>query len=99
MKRKKFKTFYELAEYFSVLLESESKESQAQLQLSGENSVKIMTVHASKGLQFPILFLPDLKQNDNKIDMMSISVEEYNKMKIEMKQLRLEIAELKQLKK
>ena len=33
-------------------------------ELSGENSVKIMSIHASKGLEFDVVFIPLLWEND-----------------------------------
>ncbi len=36
--------------------------SQAQDSIKDDNSLKIMTVHASKGLEFPIVFLPALEE-------------------------------------
>ena len=36
--------------------------SQAQDSIKNDNSLKIMTVHASKGLEFPIVFLPALEE-------------------------------------
>lgn len=36
--------------------------SQAQDSIKNNNSLKIMTVHASKGLEFPIVFLPALEE-------------------------------------
>lgn len=40
---------------------SSENESEAQSE-EGENSVKIMTVHKSKGLEFPIVILPDMDE-------------------------------------
>jgi len=62
-----------IEELFKVMLEIEKKGktlkefleettlSQAQDNLENTNSVKIMTIHASKGLEFPIVFLPALE--------------------------------------
>ncbi|MBQ3049084.1 MAG: helicase-exonuclease AddAB subunit AddA [Oscillospiraceae bacterium] len=36
---------------------------------SGGNSVSIMTIHASKGLEFPVVFVPENSKNFNKMDM------------------------------
>jgi len=36
------------------------------VEFSGENSVKIMSIHAAKGLEFEVVFLPGLWKNDYK---------------------------------
>lgn len=73
-----FTTVYELVQYLSTLIDSDSNEVQAQLEPAGEHSVKIMTIHSSKGLQFPILFLPELHSSDikSKISKNSILINE-----------------------
>ncbi len=35
----------------------------------GENAVRIMTIHGSKGLEFPIVFVPELEKRFNKTDL------------------------------
>jgi ATP-dependent helicase/nuclease subunit A len=38
------------------------REGEAGLQPDGEGSVTLMTIHKSKGLEFPVVFLPDMAQ-------------------------------------
>ena len=40
-----------------------SKEAPGALSVSGGNSVRIMTIHASKGLEFPIVAIADMKES------------------------------------
>ncbi len=44
------------------LIDREIKEAEAQVTLEDRGTVKIMTIHASKGLQFPVIFAPYLNQ-------------------------------------
>jgi ATP-dependent helicase/nuclease subunit A len=41
-----------------------SEESKANVNTTGMDAVKIMTVHASKGLQFPVVFLPCMDEEN-----------------------------------
>jgi len=47
---------------FEDLLEN-SKEAPGALSVTGGNSVRIMTIHASKGLEFPIVAIAEVKEN------------------------------------
>ena len=40
-----------------------SKEAPGALSVSGGNSVRIMTIHASKGLEFPVVAIAEVKEN------------------------------------
>jgi len=40
--------------------EPEGEESKASIDVRGQNVVQIMTIHAAKGLQFPVVFCPEL---------------------------------------
>jgi ATP-dependent helicase/nuclease subunit A len=48
----------EFSRYLETLIQTETRESEATLEAEG--SVRLMTVHRSKGLEFPIVILPDL---------------------------------------
>ncbi|MHC1709395.1 MAG: UvrD-helicase domain-containing protein [Methanomassiliicoccales archaeon] len=53
-----FFTLYDLKDWLALSVDDVDKEGQAQLEASGD-AVRIMTVHASKGLEFPIVILPE----------------------------------------
>jgi len=42
------------------LIETQMREGEAQINLDDPNTVKVMTIHAAKGLQFPVVFVPFL---------------------------------------
>jgi len=46
--------------YINDLIDREMREGEAQINLEDRTAVKIMTIHAAKGLQFPAVFLPFL---------------------------------------
>ena len=49
---------YDLVKWLHLNVDESEKEGQAQLDAAG-NAVRIMTVHASKGLEFPIVIIPE----------------------------------------
>ncbi|NLX47721.1 MAG: UvrD-helicase domain-containing protein [Euryarchaeota archaeon] len=53
-----FFTLFDLKDWLALSVDDSDKEGQAQLEASGD-AVRIMTVHASKGLEFPIVILPE----------------------------------------
>ncbi|MFL5844005.1 MAG: UvrD-helicase domain-containing protein [Solirubrobacteraceae bacterium] len=46
-------------------LEAEARESDAPVELAGEDAVRLMTIHAAKGLEFPVVVLADLGRLPN----------------------------------
>ncbi|MCM2358249.1 MAG: UvrD-helicase domain-containing protein, partial [Geobacteraceae bacterium] len=46
--------------YLVELVETEPTEAEAVISAEGEDVVRLMTVHQSKGLEFPVVFIPEL---------------------------------------
>lgn len=51
--------------HIDTLLEQEADEGQAQLESEAADAVKLLTIHKSKGLEFPVVVLPDLARSLN----------------------------------
>ncbi len=56
-------TLSDFTAYLSDLSDREVRESEAETDVS--NAVRLMTVHASKGLEFPMVILPDASWSNN----------------------------------
>ncbi len=54
---------FEIVEFLSVQITGEAREEDAVLPQAG--SIQIMTIHGAKGLQFPMVILPDLYNGGN----------------------------------
>ena len=50
----------ELVRYFKTRLDELSEDPEAQMTPEGEGAVQIMTIHQAKGLEFPIVFVPEV---------------------------------------
>jgi ATP-dependent helicase/nuclease subunit A len=56
-----FASLYDFVGRLDRLIEEEEKEGQAAIE-SQTDAVRIMTVHAAKGLEFPVVIVPDLQR-------------------------------------
>ncbi len=54
-------TLTSFIEFLRILIDEEPREGQAPVQI-GDKAVNIMTIHAAKGLEFPVVILPGLAQ-------------------------------------
>src|SRR5699024_5676293 len=54
---------YDIVQYFQRLREEEIKEEEASVLGDQGNAVVLMSVHASKGLEFPVVFIPELEKD------------------------------------
>ena len=57
-----FRNLYDYVDELNFISTQSSKESEAII-LSGQDAVNIMTIHASKGLEFPVVILYDTNSN------------------------------------
>ncbi len=52
----------EIVRELGLCIEGEEREGEAQPDLTSSGAVAVMTVHASKGLEFPVVVVPDLSE-------------------------------------
>ena len=58
---------HDFLEQLNLLIEEEEREGQATTQLTAD-AVEIMTIHAAKGLEFPVIILPNLDRRATRYD-------------------------------
>jgi len=68
----RFTSIVDFSESLNRLINTYQKEGEAFLDFEEDNSVKIMTIHQAKGLEYPIIFLPYLNQKINTAGRSSI---------------------------
>ncbi len=62
-----FTDLHDFLERLNLLIEEEEREGQATTQLTTD-AVEIMTIHAAKGLEFPVVILPHLDRRATRYD-------------------------------
>ena len=62
-----FTDLHDFLEQLNLLIEEEEREGQATTQLTTD-AVEIMTIHAAKGLEFPVVILPNLDRTVTRYD-------------------------------
>ncbi|MBO8171418.1 MAG: UvrD-helicase domain-containing protein [Bacillaceae bacterium] len=60
-----YTTVRRVVPYLKRLIESGADEEEAQVENADSDVVKIMTIHKSKGLEFPVVILPNLQKRFN----------------------------------
>ncbi|MEE3393675.1 MAG: helicase-exonuclease AddAB subunit AddA [Lachnospiraceae bacterium] len=61
-------TLYDFVSYISDIIRSDNEEGEAGFISENEDAVRIMTIHHSKGLEFPVVFVSRLCKDFNKKD-------------------------------
>ncbi len=66
----------EFIEYLDALREKEAREAESPIDEEGGDTVRILTIHKAKGLEFPVVFLADLgRTNRGRSDPIEIGAE------------------------
>ena len=65
--RSGFTDLYNFLERLNLLIEEEEREGQATTQLASD-AIEVMTIHAAKGLEFPVVILPNLDRRGTRYD-------------------------------
>jgi ATP-dependent helicase/nuclease subunit A len=55
-------TLYDFLAYINDILQENVKEGEAQIESETGDTVKLLTIHKSKGLEYPVVILPDLQR-------------------------------------
>ena len=63
-----FKGLYRFIRFIDKMQERDKDLAEPTSMLSEENAVRVMTIHASKGLEFPLVFLMDMSKRFNSND-------------------------------
>ncbi|MBS4761689.1 helicase-exonuclease AddAB subunit AddA [Carnobacteriaceae bacterium zg-ZUI252] len=70
----RFKGLFQFVQFIERMQERDKDIAQVPLLSQGENAVRVMTIHASKGLEFPIVYCMDLAKQFNLQDIKGDSI-------------------------
>ncbi len=65
------KGLFHFVRYVEQMKTTEAEASAAKLQSEAENLIRVMTIHKSKGLEFPVVFVADMGKQFNEADIRS----------------------------
>ncbi|MGI5920442.1 MAG: UvrD-helicase domain-containing protein [Syntrophomonadaceae bacterium] len=72
--RRNYSHFSDFLEYIEQVQEDDSREPEAATENENGNTVKMMTIHQAKGLEFPVVIIPETHRQFNFRDISGISV-------------------------
>ena len=67
-----YKSVYDFIQYISEMMESSASYTMAKVFSENENAVRIMSIHKSKGLEFPVVFLVNCGNKFNLKDTQTV---------------------------
>ena len=70
-----FNGLFEFSERLNALIATEVQESDAQID-TGRNAVPLITIHSSKGLEFPVVVVYDMNAGDVNTSMKQVMIDE-----------------------
>jgi ATP-dependent helicase/nuclease subunit A len=70
-----FNGLFEFSERLNALIATEVQESDAQIE-SSRNAIPLITIHSSKGLEFPVVIVYDMNAGDIKTNIQQVMIDE-----------------------
>jgi ATP-dependent helicase/nuclease subunit A len=70
-------TLVEFIEYLELLINQKMQEAEAQIGMENDDVVRLMTVHKAKGLEFPVVIIPDMSRTEQTKNRQIVFSREY----------------------